>query len=396
MGNIVGKQFRVVASKNYATALAESVKEGNQAKFYLAQKDGKALDGVTATTDNDRNTLIINGNTIQGVSNNDISKLDAITDVSKLFVYKGSVSPSEFKALSAYDVVKGDVYNVTGECEVNEIKYPAYTNFICINVSQLGPQTSIIEWDSLGGTMQIGTTVAPIVNDSRLSYQTTNNIPISSFEIVLGSDTGIVADDYGTIRLQLTTKHFTKLNDNTLYIDSIARPLESVYLDINNSNGLWINGNSLDLKLSTAHISSPSDDTLEFYSSTPIKALALHCKDGIYVKDAEEAEGQFASLSLKLSSSTYNYNDFDDVTYKQKRCSGLGTNSNNELFLALATGSVENNYIPNALLTLYTDTDRNITGGLIIDGDKIYQWLTQNTEFNNYINSLIDAKLQAQ
>ena len=39
MGNIVGKQFRVVASKNLKDSLADSVKEGNQAKFYLAQNN---------------------------------------------------------------------------------------------------------------------------------------------------------------------------------------------------------------------------------------------------------------------------------------------------------------------------------------------------------------------
>mgnify|MGYP006920093979 FL=1 len=38
MGNIVGKPFGVVASINYEAALEESVKEGNQAKFYLASQ----------------------------------------------------------------------------------------------------------------------------------------------------------------------------------------------------------------------------------------------------------------------------------------------------------------------------------------------------------------------
>ena len=75
MGKIVGKQFRVVVSKDLTTAIAESVKEGNQAKFYLAQgSTGKALDDVTNTTNDDRNTIVINGNLIQGISHNDFAK----------------------------------------------------------------------------------------------------------------------------------------------------------------------------------------------------------------------------------------------------------------------------------------------------------------------------------
>ena len=92
MGNIVGKQFRVVASKNLNDSLADSVKEGNKAKFYLAQNNNpneqKALENVTTVTNDDRNVLIINGNTIQGISKNDISKLDAISDATKIFKYQ--------------------------------------------------------------------------------------------------------------------------------------------------------------------------------------------------------------------------------------------------------------------------------------------------------------------
>lgn len=64
MGNVVGKQFGVVASKDYITALTESVKEGNQGKFYLAQSGGNGFDNITAITNDNRNTLIVNGNEI--------------------------------------------------------------------------------------------------------------------------------------------------------------------------------------------------------------------------------------------------------------------------------------------------------------------------------------------
>ena len=64
MGKIKNKIFGLVVSKNLKDSLADSVKEGNQAKFYLAQNNNpyeqKALDDVTTVTNDDRNTLIIN------------------------------------------------------------------------------------------------------------------------------------------------------------------------------------------------------------------------------------------------------------------------------------------------------------------------------------------------
>ena len=75
MGNIVGKQFGVVASKDYNTALTESVKEGNQGKFYLTENGGKGFNDITATTDDSRNTLIVNGNVLRGISKADAEKL---------------------------------------------------------------------------------------------------------------------------------------------------------------------------------------------------------------------------------------------------------------------------------------------------------------------------------
>lgn len=390
MGNIVGKQFRVVASKDYATALAESVKEGNQAKFYLAQKDGKALDGVTATTDNDRNTLIINGNRIQGVSNNDISKLDAITDVTKLFKYKGSVDTFDDLPTGAlHDVSVGDVWNIKSNFALEGVTYPAYTNVVCVTAAY--GSAPMIKWDALGGTMEMGTSVAPTVKDSRLSYKTKNNIPISSFEIVLGSGTGIMAEDDGVIKLQLATKHFTKLNDDTLYIANTGCPLEGVYLDVNNSNGLWINGNSLDLRLATATVEEVGRH-LEFSAAEPIKHFAINCRGGIW---ADSDFGAEPALSLKLSSSELNVSTAD---FNRHRVSGLSIDTDGFLFVAIATGEPSAftgvNYVP--AIERIPSEDSSISGGLIIRGDVIKEWLIEDQSFNDYINSLIDAKLKAQ
>ena len=390
MGNIVGKQFRVVASKDYATALAESVKEGNQAKFYLAQKDGKALDGVTATTDNDRNTLIINGNRIQGVSNNDISKLDAITDVTKLFKYKGSVDTlNDLPTGELRDVSVGDVWNIKSNFALEGVTYPAYTNVVCVTAAY--GSVPMIEWDALGGTMDMGISVAPTVKNSILSYKTINNIPISSFEIVLGSGTGIMADDNGVIELQLATRHFTKLNDDTLYINSTGCPLEGVYLDVNNSNGLWINGNSLDLRLATATVED-IDSHLEFSAAAPIKHFAINCRGGIW---ADSDFGAEPALSLKLSSSELNVSTAD---FNKQRVSGLSIDNDGFLFVAIATGEpiafTGANYVP--AIERIPSEDSRISGGLIIRGDVIKEWLIGDPSFNGYINSLINAKLKAQ
>ena len=390
MGNIVGKQFRVVASKDYATALAESVKEGNQAKFYLAQKDGKALDGVTATTDNDRNTLIINGNRIQGVSNNDISKLDAITDVTKLFKYKGSVDTFDDLPTGALrDVSVGDVWNIKSNFTLEDVTYPAYTNVVCVT-AEYG-SAPMIKWDALGGTMEMGTSVAPTVNGSILSYKTKNNIPISSFGIALGSDTGIMADDNGVIKLQLATKHFTKLNDDTLYIESTECPLKGVYLDVNNSNGLWINGNSLDLRLATATVAEIGRH-LEFSAAEPIKHFAINCRGGIW---ADSDFGAEPALSLKLSSSELNVSTAD---FNRCRVSGLSIDNDGFLFVAIATGEPSAftgvNYVP--AIERIPSEDSSISGGLIIRGDVIKEWLIEDPSFNDYINFLIDTKLKAQ
>ena len=394
MGNIVGKQFRVVASKNLKDSLADSVKEGNQAKFYLAQNNNpneqKALENVTKVTNDDRNVLIINGNTIQGISKNDISKLDAISDATKIFKYQGSLATKEtLLAKIPPSVEIGDVYNVESEVTLNNISYPAHTNFVYIG----GHENTELNWDSLGGTMQMGTSVAPTVNNYNtvITYKNENNIPISAFDIALGSDTGIAADDNGIIKLQLATEHFVKLNDNTLYVKSTGRPLEGVYLDVINSNGLWINGNSLDLRLATATVEEVGRH-LEFSAAEPIKHFAINCRGGIW---ADSDFGAEPALSLKLSSSELNVSTAD---FNRHRVSGLSIDNDGFLFVAIATGEPSAftgvNYVP--AIERIPSEDSSISGGLIIRGDVIKEWLIEDPSFNDYINSLIDAKLKAQ
>lgn len=344
MGNIVGKQFRVVASKDYATALAESVKEGNQAKFYLAQKGGKALDGVTKTTDNDRNTLIINGNRIQGVSNNDISKLDA-----------------------------------------------------------------------LGGTMGMGTSVAPTVRDSILSYKTENNIPISSFEIVLGSDTGIMASASGVIRLDLGTALPEKFNNNTLRFSGDSRPVERFQIDVDTTHGIYITEDKkiglLVTNAATTSVGASGDSLLQIGNGlTPIAAFNIKTGDGLHI---ETQNGNKIGLNISTNGLSINNNQLylslsndsnasiHESQYEYCKRGGLCIDSSGGLRIAVATHHNSNggDIIEGGIVigSGYNDPEgMKYPGGLCISSKAIVQFVVKNASIAGYINSLIDAKLQAQ
>ena len=389
MGNIVGKQFRVVASKNVTDSLADSVKEGNQAKFYLAQEGaagGAALDNITRVTDDARNVLIINGNKIQGISNNDVAKLNAITDATKIFKYKGSVA--NFVDLpngSLRDVSVGDVWNIQNAFTLEDVQYPAYTNVVCTTV--VYGSLPVVKWDALGGTMEIGTEARLTVKDSYLHYKTPNNIPISSFGIILGSDTGIVAGANGIIRLRLTSAYFTKQNDNTLSIANSGAPLESAKLTVNNATGLYIGAeDSISIRLKEASSKQLNHD-LNFFSDSPINSLTIKCCGGI---DARNYLGGGA-LYLKLSSSNINLSTSE---FTNTRISGLSIDDDGFLFIALSTHT-DDTYI-NALSRVDSTSLHDYSGGLTIDGHAIANWLINKNALDAHINSLIDAKLKAQ
>lgn len=261
MGNIVGKQFRVVASKNLKDSLADSVKAGNQAKFYLAQNNNpneqKALENVTTVTNDDRNVLIINGNTIQGVSKNDISKLDAISDATKIFKYQGSLATKEaLLAKIPPSVEVGDVYNVEYEVTLNNIYYPAHTNFVYIG----GHENTELNWDSLGGTLQIGTpAIQRRESDSTISWRTENEIPLSEFEFMVSTDTGLYIDDDAKLALTLSSGGSPTIYMSTDPVTPLVtyksvinadHPLNSITIQV--STGLKIeNDNNICLCLAT-------------------------------------------------------------------------------------------------------------------------------------------------
>lgn len=348
MGNIVGKQFRVVASKNVTDALADSVKEGNQAKFYLSQEgvaEGKALDEVTSPDEfSDRNVLIINGNKIQGVSQNDINKLNAITDATKIFKYKGSVATGdELKAKVPPEAEVGDVWNVEQECEINGVKYPAHTNFVCSSIKIL-PATST--WDSLGGTMQIGAEASKTVNDNpdTIYFNTPGNVPINNFSISVSTSTGL---------------HFDR-GSNKLFL----------HLSTANEFNLEYNENYTNLVIST---------------SVPIRAVSIPIGTGL---DASTIYG----ISVKTSTEE---DEHIKGTYSN-RGSGLNISVNGLSIAISSSGILDSQYIPDGLRCIVADNTKKISGGLIIDGNNIAKWLQSHKKLESYINSLIDAKLKAQ
>lgn len=233
MGNIVGDLFRVVASKNLKDSLADSVKRGNRAKFYLAQNNNpyeqKALENVTKVTNDDRNVLIINGNTIQGISKNDISKLDAISDATKIFKYQGSLATKEaLLAKIPPSVEVGDVYNVEYEVTLNNICYPAHTNFVYIG----GHENTELNWDSLGGTMQIGTSaIQKRESNSIISWETNNGIPLSELKFTVSTDTGLYIDDDARLALTMSSGVIPTLRVSTDPVTSLV-----TYQSVINSN----------------------------------------------------------------------------------------------------------------------------------------------------------------
>lgn len=413
MANIVGRQFRVVASKDYATALAESVKEGNQAKFYLAQKDGKAFDRVTETTDNDRNTLIIDGNRIQGVSNNDISKLDAITDATKLFKYKGSVDTfDDLPTGGARDVSVGDVWNIKNNFTLEGVTYPAYTNVVCVTAAY--GSMPIIKWDALGGAMEMGTSVNPTVEDSRLSYKTENDMPISSFEIVLDSTTGLVADASGLIELDLATALPEKIN-NTLKYRGGSRPIERFQIDVDTTHGIYITGDKkiglLVTDGGTTQYGAYGDSLLQIGNGlTPIAAFNIKTGDGLHIEKGNRIGLNISMKGLNINNDKQLYlslSTFGDKAFiPESQCeycegSGLCIDSSGGLRIAVATGYGSNggDIIEGGIVigSGYYDLEGiGYNGGLCISSKAIVQFVTENANIAGYINSLIDAKLQAQ
>lgn len=392
MGNIVGKPFSVVASKDYNTALTESVKEGNQAKFYLTENGGKGFNDITATTDDSRNTLIVNGNKIQGVSTSDINKLNLISGSGLItdgaFRYKGPVNKIFNLPSNPNNVSIGDVYNINNQFAIDGISYPAYTSVVCIGTN--GDGLSPIEWNALGGTMDIGTNATPkSLSIYELVYNPNNRTPIGSFTIKLKQKSGLTFNYDNEIELNLG-KGLMVDGDN---------------ITINPGDGLNFNTNSkLQLNLGSG---------LHFYNGCVYPNLGDNLTiESDYIDDPNGKINVKLGLGLSTSSDgivpslgpgliinsdnkiTYKFgsskddNNEGDIT----RCSGLYFDSSYGLNVALATDIYNKDSYINGIVRL--DEQDASYGGLAIDSNALSSWLENDTTVENHIISVARNNLR--
>ena len=405
MGNIVGKPFGVVASKDYNTALTESVKEGNQAKFYLTENGGKGFNDITATTDDSRNTLIVNGNKIQGVSTSDINKLNLISGSGLItdgaFRYKGSVDnisklPDDAKV--------GDVYNISTHFMIGSIDYPAYTSVVYVND---GTNT----WQSLGGEMKLGTHAIGLrTTDDNIFYSGPNYLspnykPITSFDINLDSDNGLYAKPNNFISIRLGLGLSTSKGSIVPCLGQGLTFDNGGNININPGDGLNFNISSkLQLNLGSG---------LHFYNGCVYPNLGDNLTiESDYVDDPNGKINVKLGLGLSTSSDGIvpslgpglALNSDNKITYKLgsskddnnegdiTRCSGLYIDSSYGLNVALATDIYNTNSYISGIVRL-GEQDASY-GGLAIDSNVLSSWLENDTTVENHIISITRNNLR--
>lgn len=405
MGNIVGKPFGVVASKDYNTALTESVKEGNQAKFYLTENGGKGFNDITATTDDSRNTLIVNGNKIQGVSTSDINKLNLISGSGLItdgaFRYKGSVDnisklPDDAKV--------GDVYNISTHFMIGSIDYPAYTSVVYVND---GTNT----WQSLGGEMKLGTHAIGLrTTDDNIFYSGPNYLspnykPITSFDINLDSDNGLYAKPNNFISIRLGLGLSTSKGSIVPCLGQGLTFDDGGNINIDPGDGLNFNISSkLQLNLGSG---------LHFYNGCVYPNLGDNLTiESDYVDDPNGKINVKLGLGLSTSSDGIvpslgpglALNSDNKITYKLgsskddnnegdiTRCSGLYIDSSYGLNVALATDIYNTNSYISGIVRL-GEQDASY-GGLAIDSNVLSSWLENDTTVENHIISITRNNLR--
>lgn len=308
MGNIVGKPFSVVASKNFKTALTESKQEGNQAKFYLTQapstnSNGGSLDSViTADNDNDRNSIVINGNVITGISITDIDKLNELDNVNGAFIYKGSVTTeTELKALKSLS--PGDVWNCEAQVTLNNKIYPEGTNFVAKKLGK-GDDTDI--WDSLGGIIKLGTkatcTITKQTSSDLLHYSSDSNV-MSDFTMISTGAIRSAVNDQRELVLSVSCDNSIFQTNRTLsvHLDATA-PFVAGYNGIKllSGDGICVKNKKVTIDLSTSNIFDGSNT-----NNNPDSGLAFNSYGGLYIKIASnpyDTDGYVPNL-LKLGTS---------------------------------------------------------------------------------------------
>lgn len=143
--------------------------------------------------------------------------------------YKGSKNAAEFLAIILSADTVGDIYNVTEDVIVDGVRYPAYTNFICIE-----KDSGTYGWDSFGGHLPIASeNTAGIIKIGNGLFKDTND----KLNIKLGSYFELEGDSNFKLRLGSGLRYDKDGNNNSMLSVSIGTGIkysangDSVILD---------------------------------------------------------------------------------------------------------------------------------------------------------------------
>lgn len=196
MGNIVGNQFGLVASKNQETAITDSKAAGNEAKFYITKNNSDNTGETCNAAGNaeDSIALTINGNVLRGMSKKQEETVNKYIGVNPATVYKFKGTVADYTALTKITSVKaGDVYNVTDPTSAG---YPKETNFAATK-DGTGATSGI--WDSLGGiSLTLATAdTCRLLNDNKIAIETPQGTAANSIALVLGTNLTCAVNEEG-------------------------------------------------------------------------------------------------------------------------------------------------------------------------------------------------------
>ena len=333
MGTIVGNPFGLVASKSEAEALTESVKTGNEAKFYVT---GHSSDytGASISGGNDKASsaaIVINGCVLRGLSESQETTLEKMSNVSQIMQYKGSVQ-NLATLLAIKNAAVGDTYNVVTAVTLGNATYPAGTNFCC-KTAGTSTGTPAANWDPLGGSFTVlGTKISiqsfhdnNFYSDGRLIIDAGGNDAISHVDISVSS------------AVQISTAQLTIGSGGALLGDSVNIPLTtSVTVGTSHISLGDVTRSSIisNLQIPIATQLSHSDNAIKFDGNL----LALSTWTGIYfgtglkLSTINDTEFSINLDYIALSSSGITVNG-EGIAIKYDGDGGLSINNNNQLRL---------------------------------------------------------------
>lgn len=224
-----------------------------------------------------------------------------------------------------------------------------------------------------------------------------------------------MADASGIIRLDLGTALSEKFNNNTLKFSGDSRPVGWFQIDVDTTHGIYITEDKkiglLVTNAKTTKGSAFGDSLLQIGNGlTPIAEFNIKTGNGLRIETQNDNEIElnistnglsFDNKKLYLSLSTNSGANIYESQYEYCKGGGLCTDSTGGLRIAVATHYNSNggDIIEGGIVigSGYNDSKgMKYHGGLCISSKAIAQFVMKNASIAGYINSLIDAKLQAQ